>query len=160
MLSGCIVCDGVGRMMVTCTGPDSVWGKAISKLTQEYEDTPLQTKLNVMAGMFVISSFQRIIPINYLAQIGKIGLAAATLTFIVLSIFWAVRLYGEEKRPFRFTQLLDLLDFFIIAVAIIVMAVPEGISFPFSFPSVTRINRSAPRCDHFVGLFYEENDER
>lgn len=50
MLSGCIVCDGVGRMMVTCTGPDSVWGKAIAKLTQEYEDTPLQTKLNVMAG--------------------------------------------------------------------------------------------------------------
>lgn len=23
MLSGCIVCDGLGRMMVTCTGPDS-----------------------------------------------------------------------------------------------------------------------------------------
>jgi len=110
MLSGCIVCDGVGRMMVTCTGPDSAWGKAIAKLTQEYEDTPLQEKLNVMAG-----------------QIGKIGLAAASLTFIVLSIFWAVRLYKTEKRAFRFAQLLDLLDFFIIAVAIIVMAVPEGL---------------------------------
>ena len=39
-------------MMVTCTGPDSAWGKAIAKLTQEYEDTPLQTKLNTMAGTF------------------------------------------------------------------------------------------------------------
>lgn len=110
MLSGCIVCDGIGRMMVTCTGSESVWGKAIAKLTQEYEDTPLQTKLNVMA-----------------AQIGKIGLAASTLTFIVLSIFWAVRLYGEKNSKFDPIQLLDLLEFFIVAVAIIVMAVPEGL---------------------------------
>lgn len=32
-----------------------VWGKAIAKLTQEYEDTPLQEKLSIMAGIY--SSF-------------------------------------------------------------------------------------------------------
>jgi len=110
MLSGCIVCDGIGRMMVTCTGPESVWGKAIAKLTQEYEDTPLQEKLSIMAG-----------------QIGKIGLGAAILTFSALTIFWAVRLYGEENQKFNFAQLIDLLDFFIISVTIVVVAVPEGL---------------------------------
>lgn len=70
MLSGCIVCDGMGKMMVTCTGADSAWGKAIAKLTQEYENTPLQEKLEVMAG-----------------QIGKLGLGVAILTFIALTIF-------------------------------------------------------------------------
>ena len=47
------MCDGMGRMMVTCTGADSAWGKTIAKLSQDHEDTPLQEKLSIMAGMSV-----------------------------------------------------------------------------------------------------------
>lgn len=110
MISGCIVCDGVGRMMVTGTGENSTWGKAIAKLTQDYEDTPLQEKLEVMAG-----------------QIGKLGLGVAVITFFALTINWAVNEYGNKKSDFQFKQLLSLLDFFIIGVTIVVVAVPEGL---------------------------------
>lgn len=70
--------------------------------------------------------FISIILNNFLGQIGKIGLGAAVLTFSALTIFWAVRLYGQEKSSFKFAQLIDLLDFFIISVTIVVVAVPEG----------------------------------
>lgn len=110
MISGCLVCDGMGKMLVTAVGEHSTWGKAIATLSQDHEDTPLQEKLGVMAG-----------------QIGKLGLGSAILTFIALTIFWAVDLYVHEKQGFKGEQLIDLLDFFIIGVTIVVVAVPEGL---------------------------------
>ncbi len=133
-------------MLVTNTGENSSWGKAIAKLTQEYEDTPLQEKLGVMAG-----------------QIGKVGLGAAIITFSALTIFWAVDEYGKQKHHFQANQLIELLDFFIIAVTIVVVAVPEGmkgvsdniiVPFSFSFSS-----RTSPCCNNLFGLFYEKDDE-
>jgi Ca2+ transporting ATPase len=62
----------------------------------------------------------------FIGQIGKIGLAAAILTFLALTIFWAVRSYGQEKMRFKAEQLVDLLTFFIVSVTIVVVAVPEG----------------------------------
>jgi len=61
-------------------------------------------------------------------QIGKLGLGAAVLTFIALTIFWAVDLYVREKHEFEGKQLIELLEFFIIGVTIVVVAVPEGVA--------------------------------
>eukprot|EP00002_Diphylleia_rotans_P038102 TRINITY_DN8611_c0_g1_i1.p1 TRINITY_DN8611_c0_g1~~TRINITY_DN8611_c0_g1_i1.p1 ORF type:complete len:705 (-),score=160.86 TRINITY_DN8611_c0_g1_i1:207-2321(-) len=106
MLSGCQVAQGIGSMLVTGVGINSEWGRTLSMLVEEQEETPLQQKLADLAE-----------------QIGKVGLAFATLTYAVLVIRWIV----DVADDFEASDLLDLLDFFLIAVTIVVVAVPEGL---------------------------------
>ena len=59
-------------------------------------------------------------------QIGKLGLGAAVATFLALTLFWALDNYHTNKHAFLWKDLIELLDFFIIGVTIVVVAVPEG----------------------------------
>ena len=83
------------------------WGKTKAKLSAESSDTPLQEKLDVLAG-----------------QIGNLGMASAAATFIAMSVLWYFypddRVQGESILEF-------LLKAFIICVTIVVVAVPEGL---------------------------------
>ncbi|KAE9459764.1 hypothetical protein C3L33_08340, partial [Rhododendron williamsianum] len=75
------------------------------------DETPLQVKLNGVATI-----------------IGKIGLAFAVLTFLVLTTrFLIVKAMNNEIRKWSTNDGLDLLNFFAIAVTILVVAVPEGL---------------------------------
>ncbi|KAJ6380870.1 hypothetical protein OIU77_029713 [Salix suchowensis] len=70
LLSGTKVQDGSGKMIVTAVGMRTEWGKLMETLCEGGEDeTPLQVKLNGVATV-----------------IGKIGLAFAVLTFLVLTV--------------------------------------------------------------------------
>jgi len=70
LLSGTKVQDGSGKMLVTTVGMRIGWGKLLATLTEGGEDeTPLQVKLNGVATI-----------------IGKIGLAFAVVTFVVLTL--------------------------------------------------------------------------
>ncbi|EED24147.1 P-type calcium ATPase, putative [Talaromyces stipitatus ATCC 10500] len=107
ILSGAKVTEGVGRFMVTAVGVHSVYGKTLMSLQDEGQTTPLQSKLNVLA--------------EYIA---KLGLAAGLLLFVVLFIKFCVQLNslgspGEKGQAF--------LQIFIVAVTVIVVAVPEGL---------------------------------
>eukprot|EP00002_Diphylleia_rotans_P010140 TRINITY_DN2053_c0_g1_i10.p1 TRINITY_DN2053_c0_g1~~TRINITY_DN2053_c0_g1_i10.p1 ORF type:complete len:1125 (-),score=238.02 TRINITY_DN2053_c0_g1_i10:207-3581(-) len=106
MLSGCLVAHGLGSMLVTSVGPNSEWGRTMSMLSTEQEETPLQEKLTVLAE-----------------QIGKIGLGFASVTFFVLLMRWI----GHVASDFDWKDLSDLLDYFVISVTIVVVAVPEGL---------------------------------
>lgn len=112
LLSGTKVQDGSGKMMVTTVGMKTEWGKLMETLSEGGEDeTPLQVKLNGVATL-----------------IGKIGLTFAVLTFLVMT----GRFLGEKAAHHQFTKwtssdALKLLDFFAVAVTIIVVAVPEGL---------------------------------
>ncbi|GMH20172.1 hypothetical protein Nepgr_022013 [Nepenthes gracilis] len=112
LLSGTKVQDGAGRMLVTTVGMRTEWGQLMVTLSEEGDDeTPLQVKLNGVATI-----------------IGKIGLAFAVLTFLVL----AVRFLVEKALQKNFTNwsssdALRLLNYFATAVTIIVVAVPEGL---------------------------------
>ncbi|KAK7285638.1 hypothetical protein RJT34_20415 [Clitoria ternatea] len=112
LLSGTKVLDGQGKMLVTTVGMRTEWGKLMEAINEGGEDeTPLQVKLNGVATI-----------------IGKIGLAFAILTFLVLTTRFLVEkaLHGE----FASWSSLDatkLLNYFAIAVTIIVVAVPEGL---------------------------------
>lgn len=112
LLSGTKVQDGSGKMMVTTVGMRTEWGKLMETLSEGGEDeTPLQVKLNGVATL-----------------IGKIGLTFAVLTFLVMT----GRFLWEKAAQHQFTSwsssdALKLLDFFAIAVTIIVVAVPEGL---------------------------------
>ncbi|KAK4412924.1 Calcium-transporting ATPase 4, plasma membrane-type [Sesamum alatum] len=112
LLAGSKVQDGSGKMLVTTVGMRTEWGKLMETLSEGGEDeTPLQVKLNGVATI-----------------IGKIGLAFAVLTFLVLTIRFLV----EKGRQHEFTKwsssdALKLLNYFATAVTIIVVAVPEGL---------------------------------
>ncbi|KAL6853874.1 hypothetical protein ACP4OV_019903 [Aristida adscensionis] len=114
LLGGTKVQDGSARMLVTAVGMRTEWGNLMETLSQGGEDeTPLQVKLNGVATI-----------------IGKIGLAFAVLTFTVLMArFLANKAHAPGGGLLRWSMAdaLSVLDFFAVAVTIIVVAVPEGL---------------------------------
>ncbi len=60
-------------------------------------------------------------------QIGKIGIGSATLTFIALLIHLIVDLFHNSGCVICYETLNKLVSYFIIAVSIVVIAVPEGL---------------------------------
>jgi Ca2+-transporting ATPase len=108
ILSGGKMSEGVGVFLVTSVGVNSSYGKTLMSLQDEGQTTPLQSKLNVLA--------------EYIA---KLGLAAGLLLFIVSFIEFLARLHnisdGSRAKGQAFLQV------FIVAVTIVVVAVPEGL---------------------------------
>lgn len=112
LCSGTKVRDGSGKMLVTAVGMKTEWGKLMETLNEGGEDeTPLQVKLNGVATI-----------------IGKIGLGFAIVTFVVLTgRFLVEKALDNEITNWSSTDALTLLNYFAIAVTIIVVAVPEGL---------------------------------
>lgn len=108
ILSGAKVQEGVGKFLVTSTGVHSSHGKTMMSLREDNEVTPLQSKLNVLA--------------EYIA---KLGGAAALLLFIVLFIKFLAQLPSNRMSPSDKGQ--RFLNILIVAVTIVVVAVPEGL---------------------------------
>ncbi|XP_071705758.1 calcium-transporting ATPase 2, plasma membrane-type-like isoform X7 [Rutidosis leptorrhynchoides] len=112
LLSGTKVQDGSCKMLVTTVGMRTQWGKLMATLSEGGDDeTPLQVKLNGVASI-----------------IGKIGLFFAIVTFAVLVQKLVTRkiLEGSHWR-WSGDDALELLEYFAIAVTIVVVAVPEGL---------------------------------
>ena len=107
ILSGSKVSEGIGKCLVTSTGVFSSHGKTLMSLQEEGQTTPLQSKLNVLA--------------EYIA---KLGLAAGLLLFVVLFIKFLVHLGDLPDAAAKGQAFLQI---FIVAVTIIVVAVPEGL---------------------------------
>ena len=109
LLSGTKVQDGSALMMVTSVGMNTEWGHVMSALGQsDLDETPLQVKLNGVATL-----------------IGKMGCVFAVVTFSVLMIrYLAVK---ESLLEWSAVDALITVNFFAIAVTIIVVAVPEGL---------------------------------
>lgn len=108
ILSGAKVQEGVGKFLVVATGVNSGYGKTMMSLHEENEVTPLQSKLNTLA--------------EYIA---KLGGAAALLLFIVLFIKFCAALPNSPLSPSEKGQ--RFLNILIVAVTIVVVAVPEGL---------------------------------
>ncbi|KXX76192.1 Calcium-transporting ATPase 2 [Madurella mycetomatis] len=108
LLSGARVLDGVGTFLVTAVGPHSSHGRTMMALRNDSGLTPLQARLNVLAG-----------------YIAKLGSAAGLLLFMVLFIEFAARLPGNQASPEEKGQ--NFLRILITAITIIVVAVPEGL---------------------------------
>ncbi|XVF40837.1 hypothetical protein PTKIN_Ptkin01aG0148400 [Pterospermum kingtungense] len=112
LLSGTKVQDGSAKMLVTAVGMRTEWGRLMFTLSEGGEDeTPLQVKLNGVASV-----------------IGNIGLVFAVLTFLVMTIrFLVTKWVHGEIKDWSISDALNLLNFFAIAVTIVVVAVPEGL---------------------------------
>lgn len=105
--SGTRVTDGIGRMLVISTGMNSKYGKLMATMNEETPDTPLQERLDGLAG-----------------TIGIIGTVVAIATFIALMIYWIIKV---SKLKWQWVFLVDWIGFIIQAITIIVVAVPEGL---------------------------------
>ncbi|EDS89537.1 plasma membrane calcium-transporting ATPase putative [Entamoeba histolytica] len=118
-LSGCTVTDGNGTMLKGYVNKD------------KQRPTPLQERLDELAE-----------------NIGKMGMFCAAIVFIVLTLWWfykAITFTGYVQpddhcklcsptettncvaAKFNWWRITDLVDYFIIAVTIVVVAVPEGL---------------------------------
>lgn len=108
IISGSKVLEGVGTYLVTSVGVNSSYGKILMSLQTENEDTPLQAKLAKLANW-----------------IGYLGTSAAGLLFFILLFRFLAGLSTNTHSPAeRGSQFLDIL---IVAITIIVVAVPEGL---------------------------------
>lgn len=97
-------------MVVVVVGDLSCNGKIRAALNQEeVSATPLQMKLEKIAE-----------------DIGKFGLYSAIIILIVLLVRFAIE-KGVSKQWKTATDLPELLNFFILAITVIVVAIPEGL---------------------------------
>lgn len=108
IISGAKVTEGFGTFLVTAVGVNSSYGKTLMSLREPSQTTPLQAKLNILA--------------EYIA---KLGLGAGLALFIATFIKFLVGLKDIEGGPAEKGQ--QFLRVFIVAVTVVVVAVPEGL---------------------------------
>lgn len=102
---------GEAKAIVCAVGERTQSGKLDRILDIENELTPLQTKLETIAN-----------------QIGTIGVYAAILTFMALIIRLMISIFVQKQVAFMdFRNVTAVLNAFIIAITVIVVAVPEGL---------------------------------
>lgn len=107
LISSCLISEGEEvKALVIAVGLTSQWGKIKSHMSadQNKSNTPLQDKLEEMTNL-----------------IGYGGFAAALLTFIV-ALIYAVTDDVDDTTRWKL-----ILKAFILAVTIIVVAIPEGL---------------------------------
>ncbi|CAI9763058.1 unnamed protein product [Fraxinus pennsylvanica] len=104
--------DGSCKMLVTTVGMRTQWGKLMATLSEGGDDeTPLQVKLNGVATI-----------------IGKIGLFFAVVTFgVLLQGLFSRKMIEGSNWNWSGDDALEMLEYFAIAVTIVVVAVPEGL---------------------------------
>lgn len=113
IIGGCMAQQGEGTYLATAVGAASKMGQTVSLVeNEEVGNTPLQDKLEELAG-----------------DIGRLGMGVGTLTFLVLTVLWLYALEGEDKwtNLLAWSTASTVLRFFIVGLAIVVVAVPEGL---------------------------------
>jgi Ca2+-transporting ATPase len=108
IISGAKVLEGMGTFVATSVGVNSSFGKIMMAVRTDIEATPLQKKLEGLA-----------------MAIAKLGSSAAGLLFFVLLIRFLVSIPGDGLTPTERAS--SFMDILIVAITIIVVAVPEGL---------------------------------
>jgi Ca2+-transporting ATPase len=108
IVSGSKVLEGVGSYLVTSVGVNSSYGKILMAMRVDMAPTPLQVKLDGLA-----------------AAIAKLGTASAALLFFVLLFRFVAGLSSNPLSPSEKAS--EFMDILIVAVTVIVVAVPEGL---------------------------------
>ncbi|KAI0804249.1 calcium-translocating P-type ATPase [Xylaria sp. FL0064] len=108
IISGAKVLEGVGTFLCTSVGVHSSFGKIMVSVQADVEATPLQKKLERLA-----------------VAIAQLGASAAILLFFVLLFRFLAGLPNDTRSPPEKAS--SFLDILIVAVTIVVVAVPEGL---------------------------------
>ncbi|KAL8420555.1 hypothetical protein RB594_003369 [Gaeumannomyces avenae] len=108
IISGARVLEGVGTYVTTSVGVHSSFGKIMMSIRIEADPTPLQVKL---AGLAV--------------NISKWAVSSASFLFFVLLFRFLANLGNDAREPSEKASF--FLEIFIVAITVIVVAVPEGL---------------------------------
>lgn len=130
---GAVVCSGNAVMQVTVVGDKSVYGKIASELqTDDDRDTPLKVKLSKLANG--ISKF---------GYIGGIAIAVAMLAKVMLiDTGWNPMEFLAPGGVFAWAALVkEVIEAVMLAVIIIVMAVPEGLPLMIAIVSAQNMGK-------------------
>ena len=119
--------SGSGRMIIINVGENSAIGK-IEKILKsgEPELTPLQAKLELVAR-----------------NIGFLGLIAAVAIFIVLTIRLLVDQGADGWTYTSGEYVSHFLEFFLISIAILIVAIPEGLPLAVTLSLAFSVNKMA-----------------
>ena len=125
VMAGTKVLTGTGKMIIINIGKNSAIGQIKDLLiTGEEELTPLQQKLQTIA-----------------TQIGILGFITGTLIFFILLI----RMIEENSRKGwneeAMVYVREILEYFIIAIAILVIAIPEGLPLAVTLSLAFTVNK-------------------
>lgn len=121
---------GTAKAIVLAVGDNTNQGKAGLSMNIESESTPLQQKLDRIA-----------------IGIGKMGMMVAILTFIAICIQAIVGVVKDDEKEFDMDFVSELCNGLIIAITVVVVAVPEGL------PLAVTISLA-----YSVGKMYKENN--
>ncbi|RYO48170.1 Calcium-transporting ATPase 2 [Alternaria tenuissima] len=108
VISGAKVLEGVGTFMATSVGEHSSFGQIMMSVRVEIEATPLQEKLGKLA-----------------MAIAYLGTTAAGILFFALLFRFVIGISGDTRSASAKGS--AFMDILIVAVTIIVVAVPEGL---------------------------------
>lgn len=119
---GSVVVDGQGVLQTVRVGDNSVYGQLTQELKDTERDSPLKLKLKHLANQ-----------ISYFGYIGGIVIALAVM------IHWMIQAGGWVPYTADMGRVVeDLVQAVILAVIVIVMAVPEGL--PLMVAIVSSLN--------------------
>ncbi|KAH9159737.1 calcium-translocating P-type ATPase [Lactarius sanguifluus] len=110
IVSGSKVIEGVGSYVAISVGTKSVNGQIMMALQRDSENTPLQLKLNDLSKV-----------------IAKIGSIAGGLLFSALLVRYFVQLRTNNPQRTSNEKGIAFVNILIIAVTLVVVAVPEGL---------------------------------
>jgi len=117
MISGSTMSSGECTMVVIGVGEHSLQGLMMKQLDQEVQPTPLQLKLEVLA-----------------TQISKLGFVVALICFIAMVVTHMVEwaqgngtVSEDGQKEWAYSNFKDLLEYFIVAITVLVVAIPEGL---------------------------------
>ena len=136
LISGSTITEGTGYMIVCAVGSFSQIGKSKEMMQFSEDPTPLQEKLEEIA-----------------TDIGKMGTGAALMLFIALLTYIIVDAIQMGKWSSESWK--DLVNSLVMAITIIVVAVPEGL--PTCCDSIASIlsrpdEGAKQLCEAFAGL--------
>lgn len=130
---GTIVCSGNAVMVATTVGDKSEYGKIAAELQQDDErDSPLKVKLAGLA--------------NGISKFGYIGGIAIAVALLFSRLFLefdggVTAFFARESAVFVPELITNILDAIILAVIIIVMAVPEGLPLMIAIVSAQNMGK-------------------
>eukprot|EP00051_Salpingoeca_urceolata_P005163 m.70822 g.70822 ORF g.70822 m.70822 type:complete len:1076 (-) comp14099_c1_seq1:169-3396(-) len=132
-LSGTLMIEGDARVLVTSVGAESFNGRILLALREPAPDTPLQEKLGKLANI-----------------IGNFALIAASFIFLAQ----VIKYFAIQGSDVDGDDALDnVVDFLVIAITIVVVAVPEGlplavtIALAYSMQSMMKDNNLVRHLD-------------
>ncbi|KAJ5497169.1 ATPase P-type K/Mg/Cd/Cu/Zn/Na/Ca/Na/H-transporter [Penicillium fimorum] len=108
ILSHTKVVEGIGAYLVLATGTKSSYGRILLSLDTDPAFTPLQVRLSSLAK-----------------NIARFGALAALVLFVILFIKFCVGLRNSTESASEKGQ--SFLNVFILALTVVVIAVPEGL---------------------------------